>query len=50
MKKKKITTINGLAVMVQNEFVRMGKRFDNVDKEVANLNNEIREIRIDIED
>lgn len=47
MKKKKITTIEDLAVLMQNEFLTMR---EEMDKGFSEIKQEIREIRSDIAD
>jgi len=57
MKKKKITTIEDLAVLMQNEFLSIQERFDGVDgrfdqvdEQFDEMKEEIKELRRDIED
>mgnify|MGYP001572004282 CR=1 FL=1 len=51
---KKITTIEELAMMVQAEFsglkTGMDKRFDNVDKELHELKQEVYAIRLELDE
>lgn len=57
MKKKKITTIEDLAVLMQEEFLaihgkfgEVSKGFDQMDKRFDRLEKEIKQIRQDLED
>jgi hypothetical protein len=50
MKKRKITTIEGLAIMMQKEFLTINDRFNQTDKNFGKLGRETKEIRIDMED
>jgi|SRR3989338_492116 len=43
MTKKKITTIEGLAVATQNEFLHVNKRFDSLENELRGGFKEMRE-------
>ena len=50
MKKKKITTIEDLAVLMQNEFLsmrgEMNERFDRLEKEVKELRRDIDDLKL----
>lgn len=50
MKKKKITTIEDLAVLIQGEFLRVDENFKELRGEIKDLRREILEIKSDLED
>lgn len=46
MKKKKITTIEGLATLVQGEFLRVHKRFDDLESEIKELRRDVDDLKL----
>jgi hypothetical protein len=48
--KKKITTIEDLAILVQKEFLAVGKRFDKIEYDIKDLKHEVLELRSDMDD